>query len=355
MTDNQLLFAEASAAAAGNVDEADPRRVLLAVLGCAATWVAEARIIGNVRAGDISRAISSVLHTDYSAVDRFANAMKAKLAKKRAEGYGGWDDPDECTIEHLSKLLIRHALKGDPIDVANFAMMIHQRGAAITAGESAEPRAAWYEDSTGCFHMSLDVALIEGNARDNGHEIGYLYGDPVAPLAEADADTRPRYSMKRMRDEIAKSAERERLRFEGDLDKWMKAIGAGITGYQPEAYALMDMACAELVTLRAKVDELQTEVFVKQTEASGYLKAVEQLQHRISERDDDSVGIGMAIAAAIIMRVWGHDTEAREIISAAALTTEARLREIGVEDYDLDALRPILDETRSTLQQGDSA
>lgn len=48
-----------------------------------------------------------------------------------------------------------------------------------------------------------------------------------------------------------RTAEQERLRFEGDLDKWMKAIGAGITGYQPEAYAVMDWACAELVKLRS--------------------------------------------------------------------------------------------------------
>lgn len=68
-----------------------------------------------------------------------------------------------------------------------------------------------------------------------------------------------------------------------------------------------------------------------------------------AKRDDSNVGIGMAIAAAIIMRVWGHDVEAREIINAAGLTSEARLREIGVEDYDLDALRPILDETRGSL------
>ncbi|WP_162792694.1 Lar family restriction alleviation protein [Ochrobactrum sp. 3-3] len=51
--------------------------------------------------------------------------------------------------------------------------------------------------------------------------------------------------------EQAKAAEKERLRFEGDLDKWMKIIGAGITGYQPEAYTLMDLACQELVRLRA--------------------------------------------------------------------------------------------------------
>lgn len=52
--------------------------------------------------------------------------------------------------------------------------------------------------------------------------------------------------------ERARAAEKERLRFEGDLDKWMKIIGAGITGYQPEAYTLMDLACQELVRLRAE-------------------------------------------------------------------------------------------------------
>lgn len=48
----------------------------------------------------------------------------------------------------------------------------------------------------------------------------------------------------------AAKVEQERLRFEGDLEKWMKVIGAGITGYQPEAYTLMDFACEELVKLR---------------------------------------------------------------------------------------------------------
>ncbi|MBM7322416.1 hypothetical protein JS562_04645 [Agrobacterium sp. S2] len=55
----------------------------------------------------------------------------------------------------------------------------------------------------------------------------------------------------------ARTAEQERLRFEGDLDKWMKIIGAGITGFQPEAYAVMDMACHELVKLREFRGEIE--------------------------------------------------------------------------------------------------
>lgn len=73
-------------------------------------------------------------HPDDIAVDRFAAAMKAKLAKKRAEGYGGWDDPNVCTVAGLSRLLAAHMVKGDPVDVGNFAMMIHQRGATILDG-----------------------------------------------------------------------------------------------------------------------------------------------------------------------------------------------------------------------------
>jgi hypothetical protein len=71
------------------------------------------------------------LHPDDLAVDRFAVAMKAKLARKRAEGRGGWHNPQECSAEHLSYLLIQHCLKGDPLDVGNLAMMLHQRGDRI--------------------------------------------------------------------------------------------------------------------------------------------------------------------------------------------------------------------------------
>lgn len=53
--------------------------------------------------------------------------------------------------------------------------------------------------------------------------------------------------------------EDERLRFEGDLDRWMKTLGAGITGYQPEAYAVMDDACAELVRARDRIAALEAE------------------------------------------------------------------------------------------------
>ena len=70
-------------------------------------------------------------HPDDAAVDAFAVAMKAKLAKARAKGRGGWDDKAQCSQQHLSDLLRGHVDKGDPVDVANFCMMLSQRGEGI--------------------------------------------------------------------------------------------------------------------------------------------------------------------------------------------------------------------------------
>ena len=69
-------------------------------------------------------------HSDDEAVDRFAAEMKSKLAKKRADGRGGWEG-STCSEAFLSKLLREHVEKGDPLDVGNFAMMLHQRGERI--------------------------------------------------------------------------------------------------------------------------------------------------------------------------------------------------------------------------------
>jgi hypothetical protein len=72
---------------------------------------------------------SPASHTDDEHVDRFANAMKLKLAACRSQGHGGWDDPEQCTVEHLEELLVAHLTnKGGAVDIANFCMMLHQRG-----------------------------------------------------------------------------------------------------------------------------------------------------------------------------------------------------------------------------------
>ena len=70
-------------------------------------------------------------HPDDIAVDSFATLMKLKMAVSRANGRSGWDDPAQCTVEYLSDLLRESVGRGDPVDVANFAMMLDQRGSEI--------------------------------------------------------------------------------------------------------------------------------------------------------------------------------------------------------------------------------
>ena len=83
-------------------------------------------------------------HPDDAAVDRFTTAMKSKLAAAREKGRGGWDDPNACSVDFLAELLVGHVGKGNHgnfEDIANLAMMLHQRGAdpAVLAGKVPTP------------------------------------------------------------------------------------------------------------------------------------------------------------------------------------------------------------------------
>ena len=62
------------------------------------------------------------MHSDDKAVNDFAEAMRNKLAEKRQEGRSGWED---CDPANLAEMLIEHLQKGDPVDIANFAMFLH--------------------------------------------------------------------------------------------------------------------------------------------------------------------------------------------------------------------------------------
>lgn len=82
-------------------------------------------------------------HPDDEAVDRFAAAMKVKLAASRKKGRGGWNDPKQCAVETLATMLHGHTRKTNPgafEDIGTFAMMLHQRGADPTVlGVTATP------------------------------------------------------------------------------------------------------------------------------------------------------------------------------------------------------------------------
>lgn len=58
----------------------------------------------------------------------------AKLVIERSHGRDGWKT---CSVDDLADQLVAHLPKGDPVDIANFCMMLsvlgeHGNGGAIT-------------------------------------------------------------------------------------------------------------------------------------------------------------------------------------------------------------------------------
>jgi hypothetical protein len=95
-------------------------------------------------------------HPDDAAVDRFAVAMKDKLAKAREKGRSGWET---CPPDDLSRMLREHVEKGDPRDVANFAMMLWNLGTGIAAApQPAQPTESILIDGV-AYAVPEEVAL----------------------------------------------------------------------------------------------------------------------------------------------------------------------------------------------------
>ena len=98
-------------------------------------------------------------HPDDLAVDRFATAMKAKLKWERDErNRSGWQD---MSAADLSRLLYEHLPKGDPIDVANLAMMLHQNGQQIEAPATTTDERAVEALRTTTAHLVAAVSLLK--------------------------------------------------------------------------------------------------------------------------------------------------------------------------------------------------
>ena len=64
---------------------------------------------------------------DEAGVANFTDAMLERLEEKRGQGRGGWWDESQCSLQHLRDLFMQAVAKGNLVDIANFAMMIHSR------------------------------------------------------------------------------------------------------------------------------------------------------------------------------------------------------------------------------------
>ncbi len=72
---------------------------------------------------------SRTTHNDDIAVAQFGSKMHYRMERARKAGARGWNDPASCSPITLASLLIKNAYEGDFVSVANYAMMLDQRGA----------------------------------------------------------------------------------------------------------------------------------------------------------------------------------------------------------------------------------
>jgi len=122
-------------------------------------------------------------HPDDAAVDRFATAMKHKLAIAREKGRGGWQG---CDPADLSRMLREHVEKGDPRDVANFCMFLWHDGTGIAA--KTDPRftsapEGWYfvgdaADHYGPYPSQLEAAIAFGGYLEAYHKNPWANAGP---------------------------------------------------------------------------------------------------------------------------------------------------------------------------------
>lgn len=116
-------------------------------------------------------------HPDNQGVDMFAAAMKTKLAEARAKGRHGWCE-SWLQDKQLAELMVGHIPKGNAgnfEDIANFAMMLHQRGA-----DPMELTLAFNKAKLGPDLMARVEKAFEGLTRQVTIESADLHGEPVA-------------------------------------------------------------------------------------------------------------------------------------------------------------------------------
>lgn len=118
--------------------------------------------------------VSRAAHADATAIMDFAAAMATKMHQAAMKGHAGWENEDLCTTAMLRVHLREAVAKGDPVDVANYAMMLHARGAGTAMPDAFNVifleniamrdalRAVLDEVAPGSTPISIDSSLPRG-------------------------------------------------------------------------------------------------------------------------------------------------------------------------------------------------
>lgn len=166
-------------------------------------------------------------HPDDDAVDRFAAAMKAKLAAARAKGRGGWERPDVIGDGDLARMLVEHLVKaniGTFVDIANFAMMLHLRGANPTVlAEVAHPAPAG-ELAAEARDRAMFIRRASNPVAPTANLLDRLADALSASSARAEAAERRAEEAENRAEELEDSAERVAHEFEGQCWEALRAL-----------------------------------------------------------------------------------------------------------------------------------
>lgn len=73
--------------------------------------------------------------------------------------------PEQRSAEYLSELLCGHVEKGDPVDVANFCMLLQQRGESIAAAPAQGQQVEWRTTAVMLEQANAGLAQLNGKLR----------------------------------------------------------------------------------------------------------------------------------------------------------------------------------------------
>lgn len=105
---------------------------------------------------DVLQALRAGKHPDDDAVTQFAAQLRQRMADKRDQGRDGWMT---CPVEDLQLKLIRSIADGDPIDIGNYAMMMHARGAGTEHALEQWAGQVFYERRAG-LHVLTEATVL---------------------------------------------------------------------------------------------------------------------------------------------------------------------------------------------------
>ena len=156
----------------------------------------------------------------------------------------------------------------------------------------------------------------------------------------------------RVTDEMVEAAARAQCASQGgyDPDEKMANDGPRWHYYAPLARAALEAALAVEGTEAEPigyVDRISNPTAISPTETPlcEMPVFVAPITPPAGIRDTDeqrAIGNGMAIAAGIVMKCWGDTVTAGEILGAAGYRTIDDLKKDGVDQYDIDLVKPAL-------------